>query len=88
MCVSVVAVNKPNTRPIVPEVLPLVRAIYAQHCAGCCLHILTDDGNVEDSDVAYCLQQARESKHADCIRAAELLMQMTHTQRRKIYRTH
>lgn len=38
------AVDKPRDRPTVPDVLPLVRAIYERHCAGCCLHIVTDDG--------------------------------------------
>ncbi len=72
-------------RPTVPEVLPLVQAIYERHCAGCCLHILTDDGNVEQSSADFCLARAQEAGHADCLGAAEMLVQMSSTQRTKIY---
>ncbi len=72
-------------KPTVPEVLPLVNAVYKRHCAGCCLHILTDDGNVSDGDAQFCLDQAHEKGHADCIVAAEALRQMSKTQRKAIY---
>lgn len=68
--------------------LPLVRAIYERHCAGCCLHILTDDGNVEQEHADFCVEIARERGHADCLRAALMLAQMTPTQRQKVYRRH
>jgi hypothetical protein len=75
--------NKPRDRPSVPMVLPLIRAVYDRHMAGCCLHILTDDFNVEDECAVLCLEGAREHGHPDCIAAAEMLVQMTTTQRRK-----
>ena len=75
-------------KPTVPEVLPLVRAIYERHCAGCCLHIMTDDGNVEQDSAEFCLQWAIERGHEDCIAAARLLVQMSPTQRGKIARIH
>lgn len=65
-----------------------VRAVYARHRAGCCLHIVTDDGNVEQSDAEYCLAAAREAGHADCLAAAELLVRMSSTQRGKLYRAY
>lgn len=71
-------------KPTLPEVLPLVRAVYQRHVAGCCLHILTDDGNVGDDDAQFCLNKARDSNHADCIAAAEMLVRMSRTQRRKV----
>jgi hypothetical protein len=73
-------------KPTVPEVLPLVQAVYRRHSGGCCLHIVTDDGNVEDEHVTYCLEYAKEQAHPDCIAAAELLLRMSKTQRLKIYR--
>mgnify|MGYP001590620201 FL=1 len=76
-----------TTKPTVPEVLPLVRAVYARHCAGCCLHIMTDDGNCEQSNADFCLQAAREGGHPDCLAAAEMLARMSLTQRRKVYHT-
>jgi hypothetical protein len=81
------AIDKPRDRPSVASVLPIVRRIYEGHCAGCCLHILTDDGNCEQSSADFCLQWARERGHEDCIAAAEMLVQMTDTQRRKVYVT-
>lgn len=74
-------------KPTVPDVLPLVRDVYQRNALGCCLHILTDDGNMEESHGQFCLGQARKAGHADCIAAAEALVQMSKTQRKKIYRT-
>lgn len=82
------AVDKPRNRPTVPDVLPLVREIYERHCAGCCLHIVTDDGNVEQHSAESCVEWAREQGHEDCLRAAEILAQMTPTQRRRVYMEH
>lgn len=75
-----------SKKPTVPEVLPLARAIYARKggAVGCCLHIVLDDGNVEDGSVQYCLEQATEAKHEDCKELAEKLLQMSKTQRKKI----
>ena len=72
------------TRPTVPEVMPLVKAIYRRHSGGCCLHIVTDDGNVENGHVDFCLRRSRELGHADCIEVAEMLTLMTQTQRLKV----
>ncbi len=82
------AVNKSRDRPTVPEALPLVRQIYARHCAGCCLHIVTDDGNVEQHHADFCVEWAKKEQHPDCLVAAEMLALMTETQRRKIYKMH
>lgn len=82
------AVDKPRDRPTVLDVLPLVRAIYERHCAGCCLHIVTDDGNVEDHWMPFVIETAKERGHADCLRAASMLAQMTPTQRHRVYRRH
>lgn len=75
-------------KPTVPEVLPLVRAYYAKdgNGAGGSLHIVLDDGNVEDSHVRFCLEFAREEGDEDGVRLAETLLQMSQTQRLKLYR--
>lgn len=78
--------SKPRNRPSVPSVLPFVRAVYARHCAGCCLHIVTDDGNTEQAYIDGCLQRALSANHADCIAAAQLLAQMAQTQRFQVCR--
>lgn len=78
--------DKPRDRPTVPEVLPLVRAVYQRHCAGCCAHVVIDDGNVDQEFTESSLERARELGHADCIALCEALVQMTPTQRRKLSR--
>lgn len=71
-------------KPTVSDVLPLVRAVYERDAAGCCLHIMTDDGNVSNGNAAFCLQRARDLGHGDCLAAAESLAQMSRTQRLKV----
>ena len=71
-------------KPTVPEVLPLVNALYARHSAGCCLHIVLDDGNVSTGSVEWCVGDATERGHEDCVRLAKLLLQMSRTQRLKL----
>lgn len=74
-------------KPTVPEVMPLVEALYRtdRGVCGCCLHIILDDGNCEQSHADFCLGYAREHGHPDCITLAKKLVQMSDTQRRKIY---
>lgn len=72
-------------KPTVPEILPLVRQIYARSPLGCCLHIVLDDGNIQGSHVRFCLGQAIERGHLDCERVASALLLMSRTQRTKIY---
>lgn len=63
-----------------------LKAIYVAHCAGCCLHVVADDGNVEQDTMDWTLNYAREQGHPACIAAAELLARMTQTQRAKLYK--
>ncbi len=79
-------------KPTVPEVLPLVHRLYDEDdvctrdagCVGGHLHIVLDDDNGEDGCVAFCLEEARKDGCATCLRLAELLMQMSRTQRLKL----
>lgn len=73
-------------KPTIPEVLPLARAVYVKSSVGCCLHIVLDDGNVDNGSVAHCMEWAREQGHPDCLELAELLATMSKTQRRKLGR--
>ena len=77
-------------KPTVPEVLPLVNKYYAKpgNGAGGCLHLVLDDGNIETSHVQVCLNYARENGDTDGVALAELLLQMSYTQRNKLYRLH
>lgn len=86
----------PPTRPTIPEVLPLVRALYAETlpCSfetgrvGGHLHVVLDDGNISDGMIEACLRDAQQENCTTCARIASLLLQMTPTQRRKISRIH
>lgn len=73
-----------NGRPTVPEVLPLVHALYAtaHGAVGCCLHVVLDDANCDDGNAQHCLERARLLGHYDCIVLAEQIVRMTRTQRR------
>ena len=75
-----------NQKPTIPEILPLLKEYRDKddNGAGGNLHIVLDDGNVNDSDVIFCLERAREPNDTDGIKLAELLLQMSKTQRSKI----
>lgn len=73
-------------KPTIPEVWPLVCSLYARNPVGCCLHVLLDDGNVDAKTAQFCVQYAREQGHEDCIQLAGLLVEMSATQRTKLYR--
>lgn len=73
------------TRPTVPEVAPMVSALYRRHGAGCCWHIVLDDGNVSDGNVAWCAEIARQEGHPDCLALVDPLLRMSRTQRLKLY---
>lgn len=71
-------VRQNPARPKVPDLVPLIRAIYVERPAGCCLHVVTDDGNWDSAD--WVLGHARERGHPLCIAAAEMMVQMTESQ--------
>lgn len=78
------------TKPTVPEVLPLVQALYRGETActkggvGGHLHVVLDDGNVDDGNVAGSIIYAREEGCTSCIELGELLLCMSKTQRSKL----
>ncbi len=73
-------------KPTIPQVLPLVRALYRRNGAGCCLHIVLDDSNIHDSHVDFCIAQASASNHDDCLELGRQLRLMSKTQRSKLSR--
>jgi hypothetical protein len=73
-----------SERLTVPEVLPLVRTIYAARGGACCLHNVLENGNVRDESVRARVDLAAERGHEDCRMLAEKLLLMSKTQRRKL----
>lgn len=61
-------------KAMIPVVEVLTRLIYEHHGAGCCMHIVTDDGNLEDVHVQHCLKSAYLSDHFHCMSLAALLL--------------
>lgn len=74
------------TKPTIPEVFPAVRALYARNLVGCCLHVVLDDGNVEDASVEHCIEWAQKQGHPECEALARTLLRMSKTQRLKLGR--
>lgn len=70
-------------RPTAREVGLLIAKLYAspEGAAGCCLHVVTDDGNYECAQ--FVLDEARRAGHPLCIEIAE---KMTRTKRSAIAR--
>lgn len=42
--------------------------------AYCCNHIAIEDGNLDDSCVEFCVNEAKEKHHLDCLELAEFLL--------------
>lgn len=74
-------------KPTVSEVLQLVNQYYSQskNSVGGNLHIVIEDGNIDNYSIKFCLEQAKEQKDEEGIIIANLLLQMSKTQRKKIY---
>jgi len=78
-------------RPTVPEVLPLLERYYAlgpKTSNGGAVHIVTEDENVEDSSVDFCIQSALEYGDRAGEAIATLLRRCSRTQRKKLARLH
>jgi hypothetical protein len=71
-------------KPTIPEVIERFRAYHDKHGAWGSLHIVLDDGNNEDSSVAYCVDSATERGDEEGTELARILMTMSRTQRGRI----
>jgi hypothetical protein len=78
------------TKPTVPEVRAAVEDYYClpEMGNGGSLHIVVDDGNIETHHVQFCRDYAAERNDAEGVRIADLLLQMSKTQRKKVAETH
>lgn len=78
--------TKPHAKLTVREVMPLVQHLYGLPMggAGGSLHIVLDDGNIEDDHVRFCQQNAADKHDALGYALATILLAMSETQRRKL----
>lgn len=81
--------DKPRDRPTVPEVGERVREYLAKadNWNGGNLHITLADQNETDDDIRWCRDRASERGDVDGMALADVLLQLTRTQRRRVCRT-
>lgn len=53
--------------------------------SGGSLHIVTDDGNLEDGDIQYCRAYAEEQGDTAGVELADAFLRLSPRQRRKVY---
>jgi hypothetical protein len=71
-------------KPTIPEVAPRFAAYFREHPTWGSLHVVLDDGNVEDSTVRFCIDWAADHGDVEGEALAHLLLRMSSTQRRKL----
>ena len=76
----------PYRKPTGPEVLALTQRYYTLpgNGVGGNLHIVLDDGNIDNRSVAFCIDQAVNKGDVDGEQLGKLLLLMSQTQRRKL----
>lgn len=75
-----------SQNPNVPEIIPMIlkyAALPGNSCGGS-LHIVLDDGNVNDGSVSYCIKLARERSDIVGVELGKVLLRMSRTQRKKL----
>lgn len=68
---------RPKTVPLHVRAVGMIEQLYHRHAAGCCLHIVTDDGNIQDKHVDHCVEYAEKMGHRQCHELARLLQSMS-----------
>ena len=65
----------------------MVRDYYSKpgNGAGGSLHIVLDDGNLDNKDILFCREWAEKENDADGVVLADVLLSMSKTQRKKLY---
>lgn len=73
-------------KPTIPEIIQLLREFgrKPKNSVGGNLHIVLEDGNVNDSDVQFCLDAAKADCDAEAVALAEIILKMSKTQRKKL----
>jgi hypothetical protein len=74
------------TKPTIPEVIDRFAAYYRRPGNGAwgSLHVVLDDGNVEDQFVRFCINVALEEGDIEGAALGEILLTMSKTQRAKL----
>lgn len=75
-----------SDKPRIPDVLQEFRDYHACNPSWGSLHIVLDDGNVENSSVEFCRTYAEDAEDFWGARLATTLLLMSRTQRLKLAR--
>ena len=69
------------------QTLELARKYYAKEDNSCggSLHIVLDDGNVEEESVCFCLKEAQTRSDSDGIDLCNALLTITESMRHELY---
>lgn len=79
-----VMASSQRDRHKVAVAIEMAKENYERHGAGCCLHVVLDDGNLGRSHVEFCLRQP--DCCAECIRLGRLLLRLTPLERVMVFR--
>jgi len=67
------------------EILKLAAEIYAENSVGGNLHIVLDDGNLDNDDIVSCIHKAQDDGDFKAAKLGRMLMALTMRQRQEIY---
>lgn len=71
----------------VEDAVMLIKELYKTEGAGGLLHIVVDDGNVEDDDIQFCIDYCNEKENKDnpkrelCLEIANKMLRLNYEQR-------
>lgn len=76
-----------NNEITVPKLIEECKKYYQlpNNRVGGSLHIVLDDGNIEDSHIEYCIGYAKENGDDEGVLLGQILLKATKTQRKKLY---
>ena len=70
----------------IEQIIPIIQRYYSYgNTTGGTLHIVLDDGNLEDGHIEFCLEEATRNNDTQAVFIARMLLNMSMTQRRKLY---
>lgn len=70
------------TPEMMTDIIKRIMRLYAHGTLGGNMHIVLDDGNIEDSSIERSIQFAKEENDDECIELGLLLLQADMQQRR------
>lgn len=75
-----------NTKPTIPDIVPLVLEYYQRegNDVGGIFHVVLDDKNYEQCFAVSALEEAKSLGDPLTLKIAEMLVEMSSTQRRKL----